>query len=223
MSDARAKIVQYLNEAHATEQSLTKALQSQIASAPSGGYRSALEAHLRETRIHAERVRQRLKQLGDGESPIAVGVGLIESTLAQALAIGKAPLELLRSGGDEERLLKSAKDACAAEALEIATYTALERLARSLGDEKTAELAASICAEEEQMLQRLRVQIPKLVGAVVEKEIRRRPASATATRRPAKAAGSRTRKPATAAKRKARATRPAPAGSAKVKRATARG
>ena len=36
-------------------------------------------------------------------------------------------------------MLKNAKDACATEALEIATYTALERLARAVGDDETAE------------------------------------------------------------------------------------
>ena len=41
-------------------------------------------------------------------------------------------------------MLKNAKDSCAAEALEIATYTALARLARAAGDAKTERLAASI-------------------------------------------------------------------------------
>ena len=40
------KIVQYLNEAHATEMGLTRVLQSQIAMTPRGSYRSALERHL---------------------------------------------------------------------------------------------------------------------------------------------------------------------------------
>ena len=40
-------------------------------------------------------------------------------------------------------MLKNAKDSCAAEALEIATYTALARLARVVGDGKTERLAKS--------------------------------------------------------------------------------
>ena len=43
------KIVQYLNEAHASELALTRVLQSQIAMTPRGCYRSALETHLSET------------------------------------------------------------------------------------------------------------------------------------------------------------------------------
>ena len=43
-------------------------------------------------------------------------------------------------------MLKNAKDSCAAEAQEIATYTALSRLARIAGDRKTERLANSILA-----------------------------------------------------------------------------
>ena len=68
------------------------------------------------------------------------------------LALGKTPFDLLRGSGGEEKVLKNAKDACATEALEIATYTALERLAKAVGDDQTAKLAASILADEEKML-----------------------------------------------------------------------
>ena len=49
MSQSEQKIVQYLNEAHATEVGLVRVLQSQIAMAPRGTYRTGLEKHLRET------------------------------------------------------------------------------------------------------------------------------------------------------------------------------
>ena len=52
-------------------------------------------------------------------------------------------------------MLKNAKDAAATEALEIATYTALERLAGRVGDDETAKLAASIRRDEEKMLERV--------------------------------------------------------------------
>ncbi len=55
----QAKIVQYLNEAHATEVALVRVLQEQIAMTPRGRYRTALEKHLRETRGHADRVATR--------------------------------------------------------------------------------------------------------------------------------------------------------------------
>src|SRR6185503_13534579 len=144
MSQSEQKIVQYLNEAHATEVGLVRVLQSQIAMAPRGTYRTGLEKHLRETQQHAERVQARLREIGATGNPLQAGIGFVEGALSQTLALWKMPLDLVRGGSGEEKVLKNAKDACATEALEIATYTALEHLARSIGDDVTAELAASI-------------------------------------------------------------------------------
>jgi len=172
MNAAQQKIVQYLDEAHAHEQALTRVLQSQIAMTPRGSYRSGLETHLDETRDHAERVARRLDDLGHGSNPLMVVVGLAESVIGQALALGKTPLDLFRGSGGEEKVLKNAKDACATESLEIATYTAIERLARSVGDDETAALAASILADEEKMLARVMREIPKLTDAVVDADVK---------------------------------------------------
>ena len=167
----KQKVVQYLNEAHATEMGLTRVLQSQIAMTPRGSYRSTLEKHLEETRWHAERVQSRLGELDGGGNPLAAGLGIVGSVAGQMLALSKTPFDLLRGSGGEEKILKNAKDACATEALEIATYTALEQLARAVGDDKTAKLAASIRADEEKMLARVMRELPKLTAAVVGAEV----------------------------------------------------
>jgi ferritin-like metal-binding protein YciE len=172
MNKTEQKIVQYLNEAHATEQALVTVLQSQIAMTPRGSYRDGLESHLRETREHATRVQRRLDELGRGSNPIQAGVGLIQNVVGQALALGKTPLDLVRGTGGEEKVLKNAKDACATEALEIATYTAIEHLASSVGDDATQALAESIRADEQKMLDRILREIPKLTEAVVQAEVR---------------------------------------------------
>jgi ferritin-like metal-binding protein YciE len=172
MDAAQQKIVQYLNEAHASEQALVRVLQAQIAMTPRGTYRTALDRHLNQTRDHAARVAERLGQLGQGGNPIQAVIGFAETLIGQALALGKTPLDLLRGSGGEEKVLKNAKDTSATEALEIATYTAIERLARSVGDDDTARLAASIRADEEKMLQRVLAEIPKLTEAVVRAEVR---------------------------------------------------
>ena len=161
------KIVQYLNEAHATEQALTRVLQSQIAMTPRGSYRSALETHLAETHDHTRRVQRRLSELGEGTSTLQSVVGFAETVVGQVIAVGKTPLDLMRGNGGAEKVLKNAKDAAATEALEIATYTSIERLAKATGDEKTAQLAASILADEEKMLARVLREIPKLTEAVL--------------------------------------------------------
>jgi ferritin-like metal-binding protein YciE len=175
MNSAEQKLVQYLNEAQATEQALIRVLQSQIAMTPRGSYRSGLEKHLVETRDHADRVGLRLEALGQGSNPLLAAVGLAQSVVGQVLALGKTPFDLLRGSGGEEKVLKNAKDACATEALEIATYTALERLARSVGDDETARLAASIRGDEEKMLERILREIPKLTEAVVGADVEGRP------------------------------------------------
>ena len=171
MNPDTQKVVQYLNEAHASEVALVRVLQSQIAMTPRGDYRSALETHLSETRDHARRVEKRLGELGEGWNPVQAVVGAAETVIGQALALTKTPIDLLRGSGGEEKILKNAKDASATEALEIATYTAIERLAQRTGDEKTAKLAASIRADEEKMLARVLREIPKLTDAVVGAEV----------------------------------------------------
>jgi ferritin-like metal-binding protein YciE len=160
------KTLQYLNEAHASEAGLVRVLQSQIAVTPRGGYRTALERHLRETRDHESRVARRIRELGGGTDLVQTAIGAAETVLAQGLAIGKLPLDLLRGHGGAEKVLKNAKDAAATEALEIATYTAIERLARSADDDATARLAASIRGDEERMLETIVSELPALVDAV---------------------------------------------------------
>jgi ferritin-like metal-binding protein YciE len=174
MTISQQKIAQYLGEAHASERALVRVLQSQIAMTPRGEYRSALETHLVETRVHAARIAARRRGLGKGPSVVAATVDLAESIVGQALALGKTPLDLLRGSGGEEQVLKNAKDACATEALEIATYTALGRLARDVGDEQTAALADSILADEVAMLERIMLALPALTDAVADADVRGR-------------------------------------------------
>lgn len=171
MTSSQDKIAQYLHEAHAMELSLVRTLQAHRAVTPAGDYRTAIERHLRETRGHADRVARRLREMGRSPSIAEMGYGLAQRLVGQVLALGKAPLDLVRGGSPEEKLLKNAKDECATEALEIATYDALEQLARQAGDEVTAKLAADQRADEERMLATLREQLPKLTAAVVGAEV----------------------------------------------------
>jgi ferritin-like metal-binding protein YciE len=249
MSNYEQKIVRYLEEAHATELALTRALQSHVAMTPQGSTRALLQQHLGETRNHADRVRSRIEELRAATpgQPLQAWVGLTQTVVGQAAALGKAPLDLLRGTGGEEKVLKNAKDDCAAEALEIATYSAIEHVARQAGDEQTAELAASIIADERRMLDRLLDEIPKLAEAVARAELdggtaaaqtrdaaqaaRRAAATAasaagrTAPTRPAPAAGEKPRTPAGTARRaapKTRRTAPKPATNGGTARQTSR-
>jgi ferritin-like metal-binding protein YciE len=217
MNNAQQKVAQYLDEALATERALDRVLQSQIAMTPRGSYRSALETHLEETRDHAARVARRRDALGRGSNPLMTVVGAAENVVGQFLALGKMPFDLLRGTGGEENVLKNAKDACATEALEIATYTAVERLARSVGDDETAKLASSIRADEETMLQRLLREIPRLTEAVVRADVNGRQSydvtttgAADAVREAGKATTDAARKTTAATRRRARQARKVP-------------
>jgi ferritin-like metal-binding protein YciE len=207
MNASQKKVLQYLGEAQASEDALVRALQSQIAMTPRGAYRTALEQHLRQTQEHADRVGERRRELGRGANPLTAAIGVVESVFGQALALGKTPFDLLRGSGGEEKVLKNAKDAYASEALEIATYTAIERLARAVGDDETARLAASIRADEEKMLERVLREIPKLTDAVVRAEVKGNPSfdvTATGAADAVRAAGAATRTRARTAGARAR-------------------
>lgn len=171
MTSSHEKITQYLQEAQAMELALVRTLQAHRGIAPTGEYRSALDRHLRETREHADRVGRRLREMGEGRSIAERGYGLAQRLAGQVVSLGKAPLDLVRGMSPEEKLLKNAKDECATEALEIATYDALEQLARHAGDQVTARLAAELRADEERMLATLRRQLARLTAAVVGAEV----------------------------------------------------
>jgi len=217
MSKSEQKVVQYLGEAHASEVGLVSVLRSQIAMTPRGSYRDGLENHLGETRRHAKRIQERLGEVGQGRNPVQVFVGFAETLISQSVALSKTPFDLLRGSGGEEKVLKNAKDACATEALEIATYTVLERLATRVGDEETAKLAASILGDEERMLERVMREIPKLTDAVVGADVEERPSyditktgAADATREAAREVKQSARETQARAKRTARQARKVP-------------
>lgn len=176
MTDPAEKTIQHLNVANATELALVQTLTAHIAITPRGSYRSVLEQHLEETKGHAELVQARLDELGATRNPVQAGVGLVQSAIGQALAFSKAPIDMLRGTSAEEKLLRNARDECATEGLEIGIYTEVEHVARAVGDEITADLAASILTDEEQMLDRLRGEIPGLAQAVARAELGGEPA-----------------------------------------------
>jgi ferritin-like metal-binding protein YciE len=187
MTPSQEKVLQYLHEARASELALVSTLRAHVAMAPSGSYRTGLERHLEETKAHARRLQSRIGELGASRNAVRLGVGLAQTVVGQALALGKGPLDLVRGYSVEEKLLKNAKDEYAAEAHEIATYLALERLAEAVDDPATASLARGIREDEEAMLAHLGEEIPRLADAMVRAELVRDPAAAAAGNGPGQA------------------------------------
>jgi ferritin-like metal-binding protein YciE len=156
------KIVQALAEAQGLESALLQTLTAHVAITPRSEYRTLLERHADETRTQLDRIASRLADLGEGRNPLQLAYGVAQTAVGQLVAAGKFPLDLLRGAGGEDRLLKNAKDEAASEALEIATYDALEALAQAAGDDETAALAREHRGQEEAMLRDLRELLPQL-------------------------------------------------------------
>ena len=164
---AQAKLVQYLTEAHGKEKELETALTAHIAMASRAPYKKRLEQHLKETRQHAKLTERRLKKLGG-----SVGVvGKAGELASRGVAATKGPLHAVRGTGEEEVQLKNAKTEYSEEAEEIATYTAIETFAESVGDRETAKVARGIRRDEERMAKYLERLIPQLSKAVVRAEV----------------------------------------------------
>src|SRR5688500_156882 len=165
-----AKLLQYLNEAYAKERELEAALTAHIGMTTQKSYAKRLRGHLKETKDHARQLERRIKKLGgDGPARLQKVAG---QAMGQAKSLAKGPLHMVRGTGEAEKMLKNAKTEYWNEHEEIATYTAIETLAESVGDSDTAKLARSIRRDEERMAKFLAGQIPTLAKAVAREEIR---------------------------------------------------
>ena len=193
------KLVQYLNEAYGKEKELETALQAHIGMTTKAPYKKRLQQHLKETKAHARNVERRIKQLGGkadatpAPGPIGDAASAVTSAASKAVSAAKGPLHALRGTGENEKMLKNAKTEFWNEHEEIATYTAIETLADTVGDKETAKLAREIRREEERMAKFLAGQIPTLTKAVAREEIPAAERNGGGTRRRRRTASSRSR------------------------------
>jgi ferritin-like metal-binding protein YciE len=175
------KLIQYLNEAYGKEKELETSLEAHIEMTTRAPYRKRLRQHLTETKGHARAVEGRIKQLGGragtgalpNAAPDAFGeaASALQAVASKAMAAAMGPLHAIRGTGENEKMLKNAKTEYFNEFEEIATYTAIETLADTVGDGETAKLARSIRREEERMAKFLERQIPALTREVAKEEI----------------------------------------------------
>ena len=193
MTKRDAKLVQYLNDAYATERRLEIALEAHIAMTPRADYKKRLREHLKETKAHARLVARRIKALGGeaetvsvpGPESVAKGAKGAKAAVQRVAAAAQAPLHAVRGTGQQERMLKNARTEYQDEAEEIATYRAIEALAKAVGDKETAKLAREIGREEKRMADFLFAIIDQLALDVVHDEVPVSEISAPAARRTA--------------------------------------
>jgi ferritin-like metal-binding protein YciE len=138
------KLVDYIEDAHAMEQNVSRMLDSMMATTEDPEIEEMLRHHKEETERHEQRLRERLDALGVGTS-----------TRKQAQTIATA---LMKGAADQVRgdqAGKNARDGYVSEHMEIAAYQLLERLAERAGDPETAEVARQNRADDEAMAQKI--------------------------------------------------------------------
>ena len=143
-SKLQQKLVDYVEDAHAMEQNVSRMLDSMITTTDDPEITEILKHHQEETERHEQRLRERLDALGAGPS-----------TRKQAQSIATA---LMKGAADQVRgdqAGKNARDGFTTEHMEIAAYQLLERLADRAGDTETAEVARQNRADDEAMAQKI--------------------------------------------------------------------
>jgi ferritin-like metal-binding protein YciE len=138
------KLIDYVEDAHAMEQSVSTMLNSMISTTDDPEIRSMLEHHKQETEEHERRLRERLDALGAGTS-----------TRKQAQTIATALMKGVSDIARTDKPGKNARDGFVTEHMEIAAYELLERLAKKAGDQKTAEVARQNRADEQAMARKI--------------------------------------------------------------------
>ena len=153
------RVVEYLQDAHAMEQSSLLMLDSLITSTKDPEIKVSFELHRHETERQAERLRRRLEELGQSTSALK-DVG------ARASVLPKGLFDQIR--GDQPG--RNARDAYTTEHLEIAAYQLLERVAERAADSRTAEIARENRAEEEAMARRIDAAWDRVVELTLQEE-----------------------------------------------------
>jgi ferritin-like metal-binding protein YciE len=203
LNERDAKLVQWLNEAHAKEAELEADLTAHIALTEKKAYKKRLQQHLKETKDHKRRVASRIKALGGSATsgPNVPGApNALGEVAGKAVAAVKGQVGTARAAVTEqaETHLRNAQEELREEHVEIALYTRLEVFATEVGDRESAQLARAIRRDEERMAKYLDAELQRLVRDVVRAEI---PTDQRSTRR------SRSRRTSSRAKSSARGTK----------------
>jgi ferritin-like metal-binding protein YciE len=138
------KLVDYIQDAHAMEQTVLKMLDSMIENTDDEPTLVLLRHHHTETEQHEASLARRLGEIGEGAS----GRKQAQTMIGGAL---KSVVDSVR--GDKPA--KNARDGYITEHAEIAAYELLERLAVRAGDHDTADIARRNRADEQAMAERI--------------------------------------------------------------------
>ncbi len=134
------QLVKHIDEALAMENNVLRMLDGMIETTDDPEIKTGLQRHKAETEAHATRMKKRLEAHGESPSTVREAGGVVG-------ALMKSVVDMARG----EKAGRNARDGYATEAMEIASYQLLERIAQKAGDEETAEAARLNRADEEKM------------------------------------------------------------------------
>jgi ferritin-like metal-binding protein YciE len=156
--DIKERIIRYLQDAHAAEEGAISSMRSTAEEATNSNFKTALEEHISVTESQAQRLADRIKALGSDKSS---GKSLVNSLIAKGS-------DLVNVFHDrEDKQTQDAIKLFALENFEIATYTSLKAFSDAAGDYETAQLAATILAEEQLAAERILRVLPELAQAAL--------------------------------------------------------
>lgn len=158
--DLRNKLIVYLQDACAMEHQLVQVLEGQVKdTADYPQIQARVQQHLEETRLHEQRMEQRLAAYNEKPSGAkSVGASLTGNLLG-ALAAGRS-----------DSLAKTARDDYMAEHMEIAAYELLIATADLCGDQETVVAAQANLRDELRMANWLEQHLPDTVVYSFQKE-----------------------------------------------------
>ncbi len=158
-TDIKTQLVKYIEDAHAVEQHMLRALDGLISTTDDPEMRGHLQHHKEETARHRQLLAERLEAYGTTPSTVK-DAGQIFAALSKGI------IDMART----DNAGKNLRDGYVAEHLEIASYELLERVASLAGDHETADIARRNRADEEAMVEKISAAWDKSVIESLEQE-----------------------------------------------------
>ncbi len=157
--DIESKLHSYIRDARAMEANSLMMMEAILLHTQDPEMRRILQDHIEETRRHEQIWIDRLDALGETSG----GMKKVGALLSAAM---KGMVDQVRT----DKPGKDARDSFVTEAVEIAAYELLSRLADRAGDEETARLSREILQEERAMADRLSGTWDKVIDLTLEEE-----------------------------------------------------
>ena len=159
----KEELINWLNNAYAMELALVEVLDNHAGDAASlPQVQERLKTHIAETRVHADRLKNLIENIG---GVVSNSKALLGNLLGRFNAVTTAM--------SRDELVKNALGDFASEQLEVACYTSLIAAAQEVGLAQVAEVCRKNLAEDQAMADWLEQQIPEITRSYLRTEAAR--------------------------------------------------